>query len=190
MARRKKLKDEQPAAPQPVTSEIFDQHASECSALKQAADDANSKYREGLKRAKTAGLNEAMLRQALSLRKQDPDKITNNFRDLNTYLKWLRVPVGAQLGLFGEMSIATAIENEDLPKQNGAGGVEAAYVAGVAAGKAGRSRSPCPYTLGTEDAAAWDRGWEVGQTELAMQMGDGAKTRMKRRKSRESRANA
>lgn len=171
----RKVKDAQAAAP-PVlgnlTYDTFKEHADECSHLKQVAHDANAAYRQALKRAKGAGINQAALAQALTLRRQDPEKTTTEFRDINRYLKWLGVPVGTQLGMFDdETTVATAIEND--------ASAEEAEKAGYAAGKGGKSRSPAPYPLGTPLGAAWDAGWLRGQSDLTDEMSERSSRRMR-----------
>jgi len=172
-----------------LTVEMFLEFANKVSSMKQTLDDASSRYRESLKRAKGAGINEAVLRQALQLRKTDLDKVNTNFKDLNRYLVWLGVPAGVQLGLFEGATLATTIENARLasaPNAELGEDVKAtAYFAGHANGKIGKNRDTNPHGAG-ELYDEWDRGWIAGQSELADGPAEGAQARMKRSRRNDS----
>jgi ribosome modulation factor len=142
-------------APTNVPNETWLEFLREATATKRAIEEASSKHRTVLKRAKAAGCNPKVLAIALAAKTQDPAVVVSEIRDTVRVLNLVNVTM-KQTDLFGGWE----------PTLNaGAAAVQALFDAeerGYAAGKAGAAADENPYELGTEAAQSWGRGWSHG----------------------------
>lgn len=166
-----------PPEPKPdgsnLSSATFLELYDEAVDLKAAMDAAQGRYRAGLKKADSLGINREMLLASLKLANQDRDRREMNDRDLRKYMAWLSMPLGAQgdLGLGdpapnGHDAGAKEESEEDraaAEKHKGA----VAYHQGRDAGKLGANISSNPFTPGNEDYAIWSSGWHEGNRQKA-----------------------
>jgi uncharacterized protein (UPF0335 family) len=151
----RKLKDD--AAKSNLSPDTFLEYVRELGAARTEKESASGKYRSVLKRAKSAGINTAMMLRALEEKRQDDQPREMNDLDLARYRAWLGVPIGTQAALdFEEPS------DEARAKQT----EHEAGEAGLAAGKAGHPREGNPHTTASPNWAAWDRAWVAGQETL------------------------
>jgi len=140
---------------------------------------ANSAYRTALKAAKKEGIDTDALTAALGWQKSDPEDVTKKFTNINTYLMWLGVPVGTQLGLFAEgLTVASAAEAEHFAKAEGdkrpistEASIRGAKAKGFDAGTDGKNLDTNPHDEGSPEAHAWASGWREGQAKIARNLG-------------------
>jgi hypothetical protein len=189
MARKAKAetvkKDQEPAR---SAEEIFKDHYPQILLAKVEAEKkdedarkARGGYRATLKAFKKAGGNVEALTYALGLRHCDPDEITRLWTGINGYARLMNLPIGTQLGLFGEgESIATQIENEKLgaagakdkgPERATDKTLTACRKDGAKASAAGKFATENPHEDGTPAFLAWAGGFRDDTEKRALAMG-------------------
>lgn len=183
----KKAKHASPADTEPPLSaeEVFKEHYEICLALKliaekdaKTASASNSAFRNGIKAAKKGGVDGDALVEVLALRKQEPDDVTRRFKNLNNYMLWIGLPVGAQLGLdlATGKTIATLVDDKKIGEAEGftegrpittEAAIGKARTAGFDAGHGGKARDTNPHDDGSPEFLAYDAAWVDGQAKLA-----------------------
>lgn len=118
---------------------------------------AQSKRSNLLAKAKKAGVKLEQLKALRTLSKMDDEDVQNQFRTLFKYAAWIGKPIGTQADLFGA-------DDDQKPSDNA--------VSALALGEAKQRgytdathkapRDNNPYTVGSDLAAEWDRGWHAG----------------------------
>ena len=177
-------RDQQPAK---SPDEIFKDHYPDILVAKvdeekatELARKARGAYRATLKAFKKAGGNVDALTYALGLRNCDPEEITRLWNGINGFARLMNLPIGTQLGLFGEgESIATQIENGKLngnakdkgPLRTTDKTLTACRKDGAKASAGGKFATTNPYEEGTPAFLAWAGGFRDDTEKRAMAMG-------------------
>lgn len=165
-----------PPPPSNVTDETIKEFCDRALAakieLEKAEEEAKSKrgiYRQVLKDAKKAGVDQDAIAWWLAARKREPDDIDRETRNRNRIARLMGLPIGTQLGLWDDgESVATKAEN-DRAGADAAGTKADAYADGLARGKAGKPMGDHGYTGELEDE--YERGWKDGQYQIVQSMG-------------------
>lgn len=188
MPRKKRDQDVEVAGN--LTKTVFMQHLNNVKRTQRLWDEAHQEAKEAkgvhaaaLKAAKNAGINQAMLKQAIDIHtKRDEGDVARDFRDLGQMLRWMGSPIGTQFSLF-DGNLAAASEDDDEPDvspeaaaiDEALGGVETiteedatfrAEDEGYKVGKGGRSSNENPNAPGTQMHQAWHSGWLRGNRAL------------------------
>ena len=164
-----------------VTPETFLEFYRQIRSAKRKMEEAGSEYRHARKRAEKAGIDLKGLALLEQLAKLDSAEAEARLRNTMRYAGWAQLPLGTQITLFGETVPAPT---EKAKQQHN---TWAAEEAGYDEGKSGGTREANPYTLGTEAAAAWDKGWLNGHDAWAKLQGDDVLGSGKRRPGRRRR---
>lgn len=163
-----------PAASGNVTRETKKEWALRVKAKKAEADKAkddyrkaNNLYRAELKAAKGAGVDPADIIWGLETLARDPDEINREIRARNDMALALGIPIGEQLGLFGDgQTVATKVDNA---KQAAAerGESQDPEEMGYQAARAGKTIGTNPFDLETQADSfdAFEKGWGRGVAE-------------------------
>ena len=131
----------------------------EAGAAKRELEELQGKYRSILKRAKSEGVNTKQLVAAMALRKQDPDDVAKDQRDLVNYMRWIGLPIGSQAELFGDGDAdENTTDTEDYAQR-----LWEVHEAGYAAGKNGQKPEDNPHEAGSEFHQTWAMALGKGQ---------------------------
>ena len=182
MAKKAKAADE--IQPTRSKEEIFKLHHPDILKAKIALEEKEKEaaslrgvYRNLLKAYGKAGGNAKAMAQIMQLRKEDPDQLTRDYRDLNDHCVWGNIPIGAQLDIFGGgPSPADAAEREQMGGDESGNVVDAgAYHEGEQASQAGKNRDSHSYN-GTSPKQklkrrSWELGWDEDQAARVMALG-------------------
>lgn len=188
VARGKKSDKARPAAietkqtPGNVTDETIEEFARKAVAAyrelekRQAeAKSANGTYRSILKDAKNNGVDQDSIAWYIRQLKREPDDIDRETRNRNRIARVMGLPIGTQLGLFGDgTTVATVVDETKIADQQPAGESAAEralsiakdlgpHAAGYLAGKNGAPWDTCPFAGATAERDTWVKGWEDGQ---------------------------
>lgn len=134
---------------------------------KREADEALGKYRNVRKRMADAGVDMQALALVEKLAKLSPEEATDRLKSAFRLADILDVKIAQQAELFPE----GPDDSEATQKAQARWREDQAEDQGYRAGKAGRDRSDNPFPAGQPHAAAWDRGWGLGQAAIAAEMG-------------------
>lgn len=160
--------------PSNVSKATFLQYYDLAVNAKAVLDSASGKYRNVLKQAKAAGLNQAVLKEAMSLSNQDRDRREADHRDRMRYMAWLDRALGP-VGTQGDLGLADDPEPE-YESDDDKAAVEAhllsqAGIEGFQAGRMGANIASCPYEVGSEHHQTYVSSWHAAQKEIADGMG-------------------
>lgn len=138
-----------------VPPEVFLRHYREIRDLKNAHAETGMAVARAKKSAKGAGIDLDAMKMLEKLADLDDDEAEMQIRHLQTYATWLKLPIGTQLGMFGQPE-TPAVKPEDAAEHQeweaGEGGKEA--------GNAGHARDTNPYPAGSAVHVAWDKSWQ------------------------------
>jgi len=126
-------------------------------AYKAKVTSATGKLRARRKYWQDQGVNLKVLDEMIALKNQDEQDVRDDEVDRQRYAKWLQVDLGFQAELdipAPEPSVVEKVAKHD------------AYWIGHAAGKNGDVRNPERFGVGTIAQAAYDQGWNDGDTEV------------------------
>jgi hypothetical protein len=183
-ASRKKVVTAKPEATDEQIKSLIAEGVDLDAEYQKALTGANSKkasYRAKLREIKKAtGLSTETVTKYIGLSKRDPAEVTREFDELNRVMRLMGLPVGTQLGLFGDgESVATKVDND---KQADADELSAldqkAADDGYAAGEAGVPDTKNPYEEGAPRHELWATNWGKAQHAKLSTIGrgNGAKT--------------
>jgi hypothetical protein len=98
-----------------VTDETIVAAVMECGGFKAEVETANGRYRNALKKWEDRGVDAGTIARVLAIKKREVHDVEGEFRRLNRFLRVLKIPIGAQLGLFedGE-SIAAKVDGDEI----------------------------------------------------------------------------
>ena len=128
----------------------FEHHYKTALGYKAKVDEANGRYRAGLKAAKEAGIDPAVITAAMKWAKKDPLEAAQYFKQLRETFAVAGVEV--QLDIFSEGGVS---RNAQI------------YDDGFKAGKAAKNPDANPHEMTTEAGHLWQQGWTAGQAENA-----------------------
>lgn len=170
------------AAPQ-VTDDQIKSLVGECVDLEaeyqKALTAANAKkatYRAKLKEFKKAtGLATETATKYIALAKRDPQEVTREFDELNRIMRLMGLPVGTQLGLFGDgESVATKVDNDKQAEADEMSDMEQkAAHAGYDAGERGVPDTKNPHAEGARLHEIWADNWGKAQHKKLSTIGRG-----------------
>lgn len=158
-----------------VPPATFLQHWREIRTCKDAHADTGMALARAKKAAKSAGIDLDAFKLLEKFNDLDTDEAEMRLRHLRIYAKWIELPIGTQIRMFGEADDpipepdATVIQNQrDFN----------AAEAGMGAGKSGELREANPHVPGSSEHVAWDTSWRKGnriwlkgQQRIAAEMG-------------------
>jgi uncharacterized protein (UPF0335 family) len=100
MARRRKSNGPDTTTPPGinVNEATFMEHFDNVSAIKAEADEINADLRNAYKAAEEAGIDRAMLKQAMKEKKMDEAKLRSRHTHITYYRQWLGLKPGEQAG--------------------------------------------------------------------------------------------
>lgn len=127
---------------------------------------AKADHRSVVSGIKALGIDMTELKAVHTLRRlDDTSGAEASLKERARYMRWLRMPLGETLSLFGdeEVGAPTGKAWDEFT------GWEAEQ-AGESAGRAGMDRGVDPYPQGTPLSAAWQTGWHRGQEAIAAEM--------------------
>ena len=131
-------------------------HLALISAAKQKKSDADMKLASAYSLAEECGLDRKAIKALLKIRDQDIEKTKSEYGTLITYLRWMEMPIGAQLHFFDN--------SVDDPEA-------AALGEGKAAGLEGASANTNPYPEQSKLNPIWEDGRQQAQKQLAGKIG-------------------
>lgn len=144
-----------------LTDEVVKKHLDEIiehkRSMKKAQEEARkegSRYRNRIKVAKAAGLLADAITRALKESEMDPVDLEREYAETVRYHRIMGHPVGTQFALFGDLPSAKALAGR------GDDTVELAYRYGEQDFREGAANDCKRYKPGTEQFAAWRRGWD------------------------------
>lgn len=148
---------------------------------KEEYDSKKNLARAVLKRAKKAGIDTYMLTWYDQNRHREIDDINRDFTSINRIAKLMALPVGTQIGLFedGE-TVAAKVDKAAIAKQSAKPDPrvidsDTAYKMGKAAGLDGKNLVDANrFPAGSDQAEAFQAGWEFVQKQRAEQLGNSA----------------
>lgn len=152
-----------------VTDETIVAAVMECGGFKSELESAQGKYRNALKKWEERGVDAADIAWILRTKQREVHDIENEFRRRNRLLRVLKIPVGAQLGLFedGE-SVASKVDGDAVKSEaEKAKIVEGDEIAraqakGYDAGLRDYGEDVNPHEDGSPLALAWEAGRKSG----------------------------
>lgn len=140
-----------------VPPAVFLKHYREIRDLKQAHAETGTAIARAKKAAKNDGVDLDALKILEKLADLDTDEAEMQIKHLQIYAKWLELPIGMQLNMFGQPEPAT-VDAKDAEEQR-------EWVAGsrgYEAGEAGHERTINPFEAGSAEHVAWDKSWTRG----------------------------
>jgi hypothetical protein len=157
---------------------------------------ANGVYRNVLKSAKAAGVDEDCIAWWIKERKREPEDINREIQWRNRIARIMGLPIGTQLGVDFETgeTVASQVDQAQLSKgkrprgrprkapakaanTNGSADPKAAYIIGYDLGKAGKSPSRAADKFDGPAAVQFQAGWQQGQKDRGRELGpEGAAT--------------
>lgn len=146
-----------------VSNDVIWGFMQEAAESRRAIDEATAVHRTILKRAKSAGVDQKILADAISARKQDPDKVVMDLKNTIRYYEIGGIPL-SKSGLFDNLS-ADPVDERTQEEQGLWAAEEAGYNCGIANG----ARDDNPFPPGVETHAKWDEGFQRGKKFLAGQ---------------------
>lgn len=146
-----------------VSNKLISDYMREAAESKRAIDEATAVHRTILKRAKASGVNQRALLEALSARKNDPDKVIMEMKDTIRYLEIGGIPL-SKSGLFDNLTAEPVDERTQEER-----GLWAAEEAGYNCGIANGARDDNVFAPGLPTHAKWDEGFLRGKKALAGQ---------------------
>lgn len=111
------------------------------------------------RQARDEGIVLADMDAMLRLEALGDDAVEEHFRNQIQYARYMRLPVGTQLGFFDEEVPEAKETTPEKSKQDGR-----------AAGLRGSDLSDNPHEMNTKAGQGWAEGWHDGQKELAEQL--------------------
>lgn len=152
-----------------VTDDTITAAVMECGGFKAELESAQGKYRNALKKWEERGVDAGTIAKILAIKKREIHDVENEFRRLNRYLRVLKIPIGAQLGLFedGE-SVASKVDGDQINAKAKidaiaqGGEIAAAQAKGYDAGLRDYGDELNPHDDGDPLALAWEAGRKQG----------------------------
>lgn len=133
---------------------------------------AQGRYRAVLKKAKEAGINTKLMLAAMAKLDQDSEDRKAEEAELHRYMGWMGMSVGAQSSMELDKPAQKALDQFTIAQHE---------ETGYRAGRGGRNRDDHGLTAGTPAHAAWDKGWSMGQADIAAEMAPGETKRTGRK---------
>jgi hypothetical protein len=157
-----------------VPPEVFLKHYREIRDLKDAQADAAAAVARAKKAAKNDGVDLDALKWLEKLAGLDTDEAELQIKHLQIYAKWIELPIGMQLDMWGKPEPATVDAQAAEEQREWAAGGDG-YKAGE---KGDQQREDNPHEAGSAEHVAWDKGWTRGhkvwlsaQKQIASEMG-------------------
>jgi hypothetical protein len=138
--------------------------------LKRDIAEASGRYRAFMKRAKANGANIKAVRTAITAATLDPEEVARDLRDTIRVLALRNFPV-YQTDMFGEGGLNVEVSDQVRDADNALGAEFDGYRAGR--GNVPLEDNPCEPE--SDLHKAWAKGWQDGQTAIAIEMGANAK---------------
>jgi hypothetical protein len=156
-----------------VPPDVFLKHYREIRDCKDAQADAAAAVARAKKAAKNVGIDLDALKWLEKLAGLDTDEAELQLKHLQLYAKWIELPIGMQLDMWGKPEPATVDAQAAEEQREWAAGGD-----GYKAGEAGHERDTNPHEAGSAEHVAWDKGWARGhkvwlsaQKKIASEMG-------------------
>lgn len=140
-----------------VPPEVFLRHYREIRDLKGAHAETGMAVARAKKAAKGAGIDLDALKMLEKLADLDTDEAELQIAHLQAYAKWIELPIGTQIAMFGQPE-TPAVNPEAADEHR----EWQAADDGATAGQAGHLRDTNPYPTGSAVHVAWDKSWVKG----------------------------